>query len=111
MPEYVVGHADGTEEVRTGFDGQIWAEHEDGSRCPRTGKGRHLQRPLDPRCPGRARYVAKCRYCGWTGDATTHAALRATSRLHARFCDEQRPPVMTAQEWVSMRPEDRPPRV
>lgn len=45
MPKGRIRYEDGIEKEITIFDGQIWAEHSDGSRCPRTGKGKHRQRP------------------------------------------------------------------
>lgn len=106
MPLCHLVNADGTEEVVTIFDGQIWAEHADGSRCPRTGKGKHRQRPLDPRCPGRTRYIARCRSCGWKGEGRTHETLKKQTKLHAQFCDDQKPRVMTAKEWCEMQNPD-----
>ncbi|GHA45795.1 hypothetical protein GCM10010329_80390 [Streptomyces spiroverticillatus] len=102
MPTAHLSHADGTVEETLIFDGQIWAEHADGSRCTRTGKGKHRQRPLDPRCPGRTGYVARCRYCGWKAEGKAYAPLRAETKLHAEACDARRPHIMTAREWVEM---------
>lgn len=102
MPLCHLVNADGTEEVVTIFDGRIWAEHADGSRCPRTGKGKHRQRPLDPCCPGRDRYVARCRSCGWKREDRTYEPLKKKTKLHAQFCDDQKVPVLTAKEWWEM---------
>jgi hypothetical protein len=99
MPKMTLTHEDGTVEVRTVFDGQVWAVHDDGSRCPRTGEGRHRQRPRDPRCPGRARYVAKCRACGWSCEGPTHDPVKAKTRLHAGFCDDQRAAAPPGADW------------
>lgn len=106
MPKGRIRYEDGIEKEITIFDGQIWAEHSDGSRCPRTGKGKHRQRPLDLRCPGRVFYVALCRACGWEREERTYVPLRKETKLHARSCDDRLPPVMTAKEWCEMRPEE-----
>lgn len=102
MPKGCIQYEDGSEREITIFDGQIWAEHSDGSRCPRTGKGKHRQRPLDPRCAGRVLYAARCRACGWEHEDRTYVK----TKLHAQSCDDRRPPVMTAREWCEMRPEE-----
>ncbi|MDF3141504.1 MULTISPECIES: hypothetical protein [unclassified Streptomyces] len=71
---------------------RLTAEHEDGSRCPRTGKGRHRQLPeRDPRCPGRAFYVARCRNCSWSCRKRKRTAVEEAAELHARFCSDQQP--------------------
>lgn len=71
---------------------RLTAEHEDGSRCPRTGKGRHRQVPeRDSRCPGRAFYVARCRNCSWTCRKRKRSQVEEAAALHARFCSDQQP--------------------
>ncbi|MEU9236128.1 hypothetical protein [Streptomyces subrutilus] len=77
MPTSTLLRVDGAEETYTYFDGVIRAVHADGTRCPRTGKGRHTQRPPDPRCPGRTKYVATCRRCKWESESPSYAKLRA----------------------------------
>ncbi|MEU5108483.1 hypothetical protein AB0H07_40545 [Streptomyces sp. NPDC021354] len=103
MPKALIQYEDGSEQEVTTFGGQIWAEHADGSRCPRTGNSKHRQRPLDPRCPGRVRYMARCRACGWEREDRTYAPLRKKTKLHAPICDDQQPQRMTAKEWYEMR--------
>ncbi|MFI5831411.1 hypothetical protein ACIA6C_29840 [Streptomyces sp. NPDC051578] len=107
MPTSTLLRADGTEETYTYFDGVIRAVHADGSRCPRTGKGRHTQRPPDPRCPGRTTYVATCRVCEWESECRSYARLRAESKEHARECDDRQPYMMTAQEFVNLPPAEQ----
>ncbi|MDD9383089.1 hypothetical protein M8Z33_41885 [Streptomyces sp. ZAF1911] len=107
MPIAIISHPDGIEELVTVFDGIIRAEHADGTRCPRTGKGRHTQRPPDPRCPGRATYVAVCRTCQWEGQNTSRPRLQAETKAHARECDNRQPYIMTAQEFVNLPPDEQ----
>ncbi|WP_330334818.1 hypothetical protein OHS33_37115 [Streptomyces sp. NBC_00536] len=107
MPTSILCRADGTEETYTYFDGVIRAVHADGTRCPRSGKGRHTQRPRDPRCPGRAKYVATCRLCTWEGESPSHVKLRAESKAHARECDDRQPYIMTAEEFVNLPPAEQ----
>ncbi|WP_371647875.1 MULTISPECIES: hypothetical protein [unclassified Streptomyces] len=71
------------------FRPRLTAEHADGSRCPRTGKGKHVQRPLDSRCPGRAFYVTHCPNCGWACQKPKRKDAENAAQLHVRFCADQ----------------------
>ncbi|MFJ2876555.1 hypothetical protein [Streptomyces sp. NPDC087298] len=71
------------------FRAWLTAEHADGTPCPRTGTGKHAQRPLDPRCSGRAFYVTHCKACGWKCRKPKRKDAEDAARMHVRFCADQ----------------------